>query len=152
MAQTTIPRECPCLSSVGTCSSISRIVRMFLGPSRLACDRGDDAVRLRSSRASPWLTATMSPPDASPSSSNALISGATENADANAGAPPSLTSLAPPAARVTVFLTRHGESEYNLEGRVGGDSGLSAMGQVYAGRLPGTLQTVGNSGARSCPF
>ena len=32
----------------------------------------------------------------------------------------------------SIYLTRHGESEYNLEGRLGGDSGLSARGRRYA--------------------
>ena len=34
-----------------------------------------------------------------------------------------------------VWLTRHGESEFNVAGRIGGDSGLSARGQEYAGKL-----------------
>jgi len=34
-----------------------------------------------------------------------------------------------------IWLTRHGESEYNQQGRIGGDSGLSPLGQEYAHRL-----------------
>ena len=34
-----------------------------------------------------------------------------------------------------IYLTRHGESQYNLEGRIGGDSRLSARGEGYAERL-----------------
>lgn len=35
----------------------------------------------------------------------------------------------------TFYLTRHGQSEYNLLGKIGGDSGLSKNGQEYARRL-----------------
>lgn len=35
----------------------------------------------------------------------------------------------------TFYLTRHGQSEYNLLGRIGGDSGLSEKGLEYAHRL-----------------
>jgi broad specificity phosphatase PhoE len=35
----------------------------------------------------------------------------------------------------TVFLTRHGQSEYNLLGKIGGDSGLTPAGLEYARRL-----------------
>jgi hypothetical protein len=34
-----------------------------------------------------------------------------------------------------IWLTRHGESEYNVQGRIGGDSLLSPRGQAYALRL-----------------
>mmetsp|Transcript_42497 Transcript_42497/g.112008 ORF Transcript_42497/g.112008 Transcript_42497/m.112008 type:complete len:1070 (+) Transcript_42497:65-3274(+) len=33
------------------------------------------------------------------------------------------------------WLTRHGQSEYNLLGKMGGDSGLTEMGEAYAVRL-----------------
>jgi broad specificity phosphatase PhoE len=33
------------------------------------------------------------------------------------------------------YFTRHGQSEYNLLGKIGGDSGLSANGSEYAKRL-----------------
>lgn len=35
----------------------------------------------------------------------------------------------------TFYLTRHGQSEYNLLGKIGGDSGLSHNGKEYARRL-----------------
>ncbi|XP_054285681.1 6-phosphofructo-2-kinase/fructose-2,6-bisphosphatase-like isoform X5 [Macrosteles quadrilineatus] len=35
----------------------------------------------------------------------------------------------------TIYLTRHGESEQNLEGRIGGDSNLSHRGRQYADSL-----------------
>lgn len=35
-----------------------------------------------------------------------------------------------------IFLTRHGESEYNTLGKLGGDSPLSALGECYADILP----------------
>eukprot|EP00053_Salpingoeca_punica_P012014 m.107247 g.107247 ORF g.107247 m.107247 type:complete len:434 (+) comp15835_c0_seq1:526-1827(+) len=35
----------------------------------------------------------------------------------------------------TIYITRHGESEYNVLGKIGGDSGLSPRGQKYAARL-----------------
>ncbi len=34
-----------------------------------------------------------------------------------------------------LYLSRHGQSEYNLAGRIGGDSSLSASGKAYAQRL-----------------
>ncbi|KAJ8411324.1 hypothetical protein AAFF_G00173300 [Aldrovandia affinis] len=35
----------------------------------------------------------------------------------------------------TIYLCRHGESDYNLQGRLGGDSGLSSQGRKFAGTL-----------------
>ncbi|KPJ04801.1 6-phosphofructo-2-kinase/fructose-2,6-biphosphatase [Papilio xuthus] len=35
----------------------------------------------------------------------------------------------------TLYFTRHGESEYNVVGRIGGDAALSARGQLYARAL-----------------
>ncbi|KAM3965742.1 6-phosphofructo-2-kinase/fructose-2,6-bisphosphatase [Aphomia sociella] len=35
----------------------------------------------------------------------------------------------------TLYFTRHGESEYNVLGRIGGDAALSARGQTYARAL-----------------
>jgi len=35
----------------------------------------------------------------------------------------------------TFYLTRHGQSEYNVLGKIGGDSGLSSAGHEYARRL-----------------
>lgn len=38
--------------------------------------------------------------------------------------------------RRCIWLSRHGESEYNLTGKLGGDSNLSPRGQLYAQKLP----------------
>lgn len=35
-----------------------------------------------------------------------------------------------------IFLSRHGESQYNVEGKIGGDSPLSVQGRGYAAALP----------------
>jgi broad specificity phosphatase PhoE len=35
----------------------------------------------------------------------------------------------------TFYLTRHGQSDYNLKGKIGGDSGLTPAGIEYARRL-----------------
>ena len=35
-----------------------------------------------------------------------------------------------------IWLTRHGESEYNTRALLGGNSGLSPKGQAYARQLP----------------
>lgn len=34
----------------------------------------------------------------------------------------------------TIYLCRHGESEFNLKGKIGGDSGLSNRGKKVRGR------------------
>lgn len=39
------------------------------------------------------------------------------------------------ATHQTIYLSRHGQSEYNFLGKIGGDSGLSLMGEKYAKRL-----------------
>ncbi|KAI1753107.1 6-phosphofructo-2-kinase [Xylaria castorea] len=45
----------------------------------------------------------------------------------------------------SVWLSRHGESLYNLSGRIGGDTDLSPRGQQYAIRLPELVrQSVGD--------
>ena len=36
----------------------------------------------------------------------------------------------------SIWLSRHGESAYNLAGRIGGDSALSPRGEAYASKLP----------------
>ncbi|KAL6852889.1 Fructose-2,6-bisphosphatase [Amphichorda felina] len=36
----------------------------------------------------------------------------------------------------SIWLSRHGESQYNLDGRIGGDALLSARGEAYARKLP----------------
>ncbi|KAJ2989711.1 hypothetical protein NUW58_g3327 [Xylaria curta] len=44
----------------------------------------------------------------------------------------------------SVWLSRHGESMYNLSGRIGGDAELSPRGQQYAKKLPELVrQSVG---------
>jgi 6-phosphofructo-2-kinase/fructose-2,6-biphosphatase 2 len=46
----------------------------------------------------------------------------------------------------SVWLSRHGESMYNLSGRIGGDADLSPRGHQYAKRLPELVrQSVGVS-------
>ncbi|XP_006875322.1 PREDICTED: 6-phosphofructo-2-kinase/fructose-2,6-bisphosphatase 1 isoform X2 [Chrysochloris asiatica] len=40
----------------------------------------------------------------------------------------------------SIYLCRHGESELNLRGRIGGDSGLSARGKQYAYALANFIQ------------
>ena len=42
----------------------------------------------------------------------------------------------------TIYLSRHGESEYNALGRIGGDSGLTDNGAAYADRLAVHLHGV----------
>ena len=32
----------------------------------------------------------------------------------------------------TIYLCRHGESEHNLQGKIGGDSGLSSRGRNFS--------------------
>merc|ERR1719471_1782230 len=41
----------------------------------------------------------------------------------------------------TIYLSRHGESEYNLEDRIGGDSNLTPRGQQYAKSLGPYMKT-----------
>ncbi|KAE8354113.1 hypothetical protein BDV28DRAFT_156480 [Aspergillus coremiiformis] len=43
----------------------------------------------------------------------------------------------------SIWLSRHGESEYNLSGKIGGDSNISARGQAYARALPGLMKKSG---------
>ncbi|TIB71633.1 hypothetical protein E3Q23_03704 [Wallemia mellicola] len=40
----------------------------------------------------------------------------------------------------SIYLTRHGESMYNVEGRIGGDSDLSPRGSRYAQALPNLVR------------
>ena len=44
----------------------------------------------------------------------------------------------------TIYLSRHGESEYNLEDRIGGDSNLTPRGEQYAKSLGLFMKTAGN--------
>lgn len=36
---------------------------------------------------------------------------------------------------MTIYLSRHGQSEYNTEDRIGGNSDLSEEGRTYVARL-----------------
>lgn len=38
-----------------------------------------------------------------------------------------------------IWLTRHGESMYNTQGKLGGNSALSPQGEIYARLLPDTI-------------
>jgi bisphosphoglycerate-dependent phosphoglycerate mutase len=41
-------------------------------------------------------------------------------------------------------ILQHGESQYNLEGKIGGDAKLSERGELYARKLPELVrQSVG---------
>lgn len=42
----------------------------------------------------------------------------------------------------TIFFSRHGESMYNLEGKIGGDSHLSSRGVRYAQALPSLVTDI----------
>ena len=44
----------------------------------------------------------------------------------------------------TLYLSRHGESEYNVEDRIGGDPMLTERGQQYARALGYYFLTAGN--------
>jgi hypothetical protein len=52
-----------------------------------------------------------------------------------------------------IWLTRHGESCFNMAARIGGDSGLTARGEEYARLLPDVLESrlpaVGDSACTS---
>ncbi|XP_049810766.1 6-phosphofructo-2-kinase/fructose-2,6-bisphosphatase isoform X3 [Schistocerca nitens] len=48
----------------------------------------------------------------------------------------------------TIYLTRHGESEQNLEGRIGGDSELSYRGHQYGAALSAYIQQQDIPGLR----
>ncbi|XP_054328020.1 6-phosphofructo-2-kinase/fructose-2,6-bisphosphatase 1 isoform X3 [Pongo pygmaeus] len=45
----------------------------------------------------------------------------------------------------SIYLCRHGESELNIRGRIGGDSGLSVRGKQYAYALANFIQSQGIS-------
>lgn len=38
-----------------------------------------------------------------------------------------------------IWFSRHGESEYNMFAKIGGDSNISPQGQIYANMLPDLL-------------
>lgn len=40
----------------------------------------------------------------------------------------------------SIYFTRHGESQYNVEGKIGGDAPLSAQGEKYMQALPQLIQ------------
>ncbi|XP_036375847.1 6-phosphofructo-2-kinase/fructose-2,6-bisphosphatase 3-like isoform X1 [Megalops cyprinoides] len=48
----------------------------------------------------------------------------------------------------TIYLCRHGESEDNLQGRLGGDSGLSVRGRKFAGALSKFVEEQNLKGLR----
>lgn len=48
---------------------------------------------------------------------------------------PSAVMAARSSLSYTLYLSRHGESEANVQGILGGDTGLSARGQAYSRRL-----------------
>ncbi|BFZ59296.1 Fructose-2,6-bisphosphatase [Saitoella coloradoensis] len=41
----------------------------------------------------------------------------------------------------SIYLSRHGESQFNLEGKIGGDAPLSERGMIYAQRLPNIISS-----------
>ena len=45
----------------------------------------------------------------------------------------------------TIFLSRHGESEYNVTARIGGNPPLTSKGQRYAKALGSYINSLGNS-------
>ncbi|KAI8366496.1 6-phosphofructo-2-kinase-domain-containing protein [Choanephora cucurbitarum] len=40
-----------------------------------------------------------------------------------------------------IYFSRHGESQFNLLGKIGGDSNLSERGRLYASKLPDLIKT-----------
>ncbi|XP_069315110.1 6-phosphofructo-2-kinase/fructose-2,6-bisphosphatase 3 isoform X1 [Eulemur rufifrons] len=48
----------------------------------------------------------------------------------------------------TIYLCRHGENEYNLQGRIGGDSGLSSRGKKFASALSQFVEEQNLKGLR----
>ncbi|MCJ1294818.1 Fructose-2,6-bisphosphatase [Xylographa carneopallida] len=45
----------------------------------------------------------------------------------------------------SIWLSRHGESEFNLEGKIGGDANISSRGELYARTLPSLVdKSVGD--------
>jgi len=46
----------------------------------------------------------------------------------------------------SIFFSRHGESQFNVEGKIGGDSSLSSRGMKYARALPDLItDNIGNA-------
>ena len=52
---------------------------------------------------------------------------------------------APCGALPTLYLTRHGESEFNVAGKIGGDSPLAPRGKEYADVLGTYFNALGKS-------
>ncbi|XP_064198694.1 6-phosphofructo-2-kinase/fructose-2,6-bisphosphatase 3 isoform X2 [Anguilla rostrata] len=50
----------------------------------------------------------------------------------------------------TIYLCRHGESEHNLQGRLGGDSGLSSQGRKFARALSTFVEEQNLKDLRVC--
>lgn len=48
----------------------------------------------------------------------------------------------------SIWLSRHGESEYNLSGKIGGDANLSPRGDAYAHALPGLVAKSAGDGRK----
>lgn len=46
----------------------------------------------------------------------------------------------------SIYIIRHGESQHNVEGKIGGDALLSSSGEVFASALPNLLQKHLKSG------
>jgi 6-phosphofructo-2-kinase/fructose-2,6-biphosphatase 2 len=46
----------------------------------------------------------------------------------------------------SIWLSRHGESEFNVSGKIGGDANLSERGRAYSRALPGLVaKSIGNT-------
>lgn len=43
------------------------------------------------------------------------------------------------------YISRHGESEYNTKGKIGGDSHLSEQGRMFASMLPDIMKAENGS-------
>lgn len=51
-----------------------------------------------------------------------------------------------------IWLTRHGESEYNQHGKLGGDPPISDQGHIFAEMLPGAIEERTPVVSRTCPL
>jgi hypothetical protein len=60
--------------------------------------------------------------------------------------------LHPPAEGRTLYFSRHGESEYNVEERLGGDPDLTPRGHRYAKALGHYMNALGEERSPSAPF
>lgn len=50
-----------------------------------------------------------------------------------------------------IYFARHGESEFNLAGRIGGDADLSSRGWAFAKKLPELFESMYKKHDRSTP-